>query len=204
MTKVKLTKLEKTLYILSAIFALAAIIMIVGTSIVPTETTGIKQKIDSGFYGYELVFGLKDGDLSGLKFSFLAFLPYLFTLAGFVLLVIRILDKFLTKKFDFLITGLFLVSSILFFISGNFAVFSANLVGKLFASFNYKISYGLIVSGICAFISAGLSLVSYMLSEFVPIENEITETQENEVSQENVTEKEDVSKTEKTSIKTED
>lgn len=178
MTKVKLTKLEKTLYVLALVFALVSVIMMVGTAIVPTEATGVKQKIDAGFYGYEIVFGIKDGDLSGLKFSFLAFLPYFLALAGIVLLVFRVLDKFLSKKFDFLIAGILLVSSLLFFFSGNFVVYSANLVGELFSAFSYKISYGLIVSGVCAFVAAGLAIASFVLSEVAIITEETAEKKE--------------------------
>ena len=156
MSKVKLTKLKTTFYIISAVFALAAIIMMIGTAIVPTEATGVKQKIDAGFYGYEIVFGLKDGDLAGLKFSFLALIPYVLALAGIVLLVFRIIDKFISRKYDFLISGLLVAASLLFFFSGSFAVYSENLVGELFASFDYRLSYGLIVSGVLAILSAGL------------------------------------------------
>ena len=98
MTRVQLNKLEKMLYIIAAVFALAVIILIVGASVVPTDATGVKQKIDAGFYGYDIVFGLKDGDVYGLRFSFMALLPYIFTLAGMVLLVFRILDKYVSRK----------------------------------------------------------------------------------------------------------
>lgn len=198
MTKVKLSKLEKIFYLISAILALAAIIMMVGTAIVPTEATGVKQKIDAGFYGYELVFGLKDGDLSGLKFSVLALIPYVLALAGIVLLIFRIIDKFISKKFDFLIVALLLVASLLFFFSGNFVVYSANLVGELFASFDYRLSYGLIISGVSAVLSAGFTFSSFVLSEFVKVTEEQTENKKEEQVEHKTEEKTEESKETKT------
>ena len=196
MTKVKLSKLEKIFYLISAIFALAAIIMMVGTAIVPTESTGVKQKIDAGFYGYELVFGLKDGDLSGLRFSVLALIPYVLALAGIVLLIFRIIDKFISKKFDFLIVGLLLVASLLFFFSGSFVVYSANLVGELFASFDYKLSYGLIISGVSVVLSAGFTFSSFVLSEFVKVTEEQIENKIENKTEEKIEESKEI-KTEK-------
>ena len=176
MTKVQLTKLEKLLYTLAAVFALVAIIMIVGASVKPIEATGVKQKIDSGFFGYDIIFGLKDGDIYGLKFSFLALLPYLFAIAGLVLLVFRIIDKFVSRKFDFLIAALFLIAAILYFLSNNFIVYADNLVGELYNSFDYRISYGTIISGTLSVLAGGLAATNYILEEFVEVKE--AETQE--------------------------
>lgn len=178
MTKVQLKKLKRILYIVSAVLGIVALIMMIGVSIVPDEITNVKQKIDAGFYGYDIVFGIKDGELAGLKFSFLALLPYIFALAGVVLLVFRILDKYLSKKFDFLIASLFLVSSLLFFLSGNFIVYATNLVGELFKSFDYKLSYGLIVSGVCSLISMCCVVASFVSEELIHIDEEKSKTHE--------------------------
>lgn len=178
MTKVQLKKLKRILYIVSAVLGVVSLIMMIGVSIVPDEITNVKQKIDAGFYGYDIVFGIKDGELAGLKFSFLALLPYIFALAAVVLLVFRILDKYLSKKFDFLIASLFLVSSLLFFLSGNFVVYSANLVGELFKSFDYKLSYGLIVSGVCSLISMCCVVASFVSGEMIKVSEDNLEKNE--------------------------
>ena len=199
MTKVQLKRLEKILYVLATLFSLAAIIMMVCTAVVPTEITGVKQKVDAGFYGYDITFGLKDGDIYGLKFSVLALLPYVFVVAGIVLLVFRIIDKFISRKFDFMIAGIFLLSALLYFLSNNFLVFSENLVGELYNSFEYQISYGLIISGACSVIAGGLAASSYILEEFVTTKD-VSEKEKNSTETE-IVEKQNEVKEEQTEKK---
>ncbi len=167
MTKQSLNKLEKLFYILAIVLAVASIALIFTTAVMPTEFTGVKQKIDGGFYGYEIVFGIKDGELTGLKFSFLALLPYLFVIAGIVLVILRLIKKITSRKYDYLISLLFLIATILFMFSNFFLVFSSNLVGELFSSFSYRISYGTIISGVCSFLAGGLVIANAIIGEYV-------------------------------------
>lgn len=188
----KLETIKRYSYIIIAVLCLIAVCMIFAISVKPVSASGIKNKIDSGFYGYDVVFGFKEGSLYGLKFSFLALLAYLMAVGCIAISVVQFVRNLKNKKtiviLEYVLTAMLAICVILFILQFCFLNYSDNLVGTLFDYVNYRPAVGSIISCLCCLCSACLLITLEILQNKEHKLNEVMEIlqnkNENDVSKE--------------------
>lgn len=146
----KLETIKRYSYIIIAVLCLVAICMIFAVSVKPVNASKMKNKIDSGFYGYEVVFGFKEGSLYGLKFSFLALLAYLMAVGCIAISVVQFVRNLKNKNtimvLEYILTAMLAICVVLFILQFCFLNYGDNLVGNLFDYVNYMPAIGSIIS----------------------------------------------------------
>lgn len=146
---------KKFLPFLTAVLGIVAIAMIfvvcVVTQPILTKTTG--------YTGIQIVFGFKEGSAEVFKFSFLGLLPYILSLGGIVLALLKI--KGLEKVLSFVAAGTFIVAAVFFFITPS-TVQADEMLLKIL---DLKLAVGAIVSGVLCILAAFASLASCFLPD---------------------------------------
>lgn len=149
----KKSKNNSQLFNLAAIvFGIAAICMIFVTCVnYNVEVLGMKSI--TALAGTAVVFGESEG---ALGFSFMALLPYILTLGGVALLVLKVLD---VVDLEIVAFAAFVVAAVFFFLTSSFVVVSNETLGSwLKSGGTYSLGIGSILAGIFSAISA-LALV---------------------------------------------
>lgn len=156
----KKTNTASLVFLVAAVLGIAAILLMFA----PGVTMGHKvAKETSSFSGFKIMFGGELANVQGfsvgeLKFNFVAFLAFVFTLVGIAGVLLSLLLK--GKIGGFLAIGGFLLAGIFYFLFN--ATFSINLGEKgseaielmenLGATFSLGI--GAIIAGICSIVAA--------------------------------------------------
>lgn len=145
----KKSKNNSQLFNLVAIaLGIAAICMIFVTCVNYTvEAFGIKNT--TALAGTVVVFGESEG---ALGFSFMALLPYVLTLGGVALLVLKVLD---VVDLEIVAFAAFVVAAVLFFLTSSFVVVSNETLSSwLKSGGTYSLGIGSILAGIFSALSA--------------------------------------------------
>lgn len=136
----KKSKNNSQLFNLSAvIFGVAAICMLF---VVGVKYTGKYFGSESSLTGAEVVFG----NDNGFGFSFMAMLPYVLTLAGVALLVLK---AFKVVDLEIIAFAAFVVAAVLFFLSASFVVIPDETLDKVVrAAGDFTLGIGSVLAGV--------------------------------------------------------
>lgn len=137
------------------LLGIAAICMMFLTAVNYTER--ILSTV-TAYAGTAVVFGNED---SGLAFSFMAMLPYLLTLIGVVLVVLKLFNVFDLELVAFIA---FVVAAVFFFITPSFVVFANQNIGDAMLKVG---SFSLGVGSILAGVFSALSGLAILAKKFV-------------------------------------
>ena len=131
----------------AALLTLVAIIMIFVTNI--NIVGKISEEVHYACNGLQVTFGFKDGNLEVYSFSIMNLVTYLLLIAGFVLLLLELLNVTKSKVVDFVVLCVLVVSGVFFFLMPSFAVCPyANSLVVL------NLGIGAILAGVLALVSA--------------------------------------------------
>lgn len=139
MAKKKSKKQSQLFELTALVFAVAAICMIFVAGV---NYTGKYFGSEASFAGTEVVFG----NDRGFGFSCMALVPYVLTLLGVVLLVLKAFNVVDLEIFAF---AVFVVTAVFFFLTASFVVISDEYLDKLIrAAGDFKLGVGSILSGV--------------------------------------------------------
>lgn len=133
------------------LLGIAAICMMFLTAV---NYTGSYFGSTSAFTGTEIIFGDENGVFA---FSFMAMLPYLLTLIGVVLVVLKLFNVFDLELVAFIA---FVVAAVFFFIAPSFVVIADQTADKLIRlAGSFSLGVGSILAGVFSALS-GLAILA--------------------------------------------
>lgn len=116
--------------------------------VVGVNYTGKYFGSESSFAGTEIVFG----NDSVFGFSFMALLPYVLTLLGVALLVLKAVD---VVDLEIVAFAAFVVAAVFFFLTSSFVVISDEYLDKLIrVAGDFKLGVGSILAGVFSALAA--------------------------------------------------
>ncbi len=152
--KAKISK-SQGIDFLAILLGIAAICMIFVASVNYTGKTGF---LDGSIAGTEVVFGKENT----LGFSFMALLPYVLTLCGVALLVLKF---FGILDLEFVAFAAFIVAAVFFFLTSSFVVVT-NETLKAVVDNGFG-EFGLAIGSILAGVFSALSGLSLLAKRFI-------------------------------------
>lgn len=157
----------KILYAIGVVLGVVALCMLFvdAVKLADVKTSLGTVKLDGSFSGASVAFGYAYEGTAVLKFSFLGFLPFLLTIGGVVLTLVRMFAKKSTKILDYVAIAVFVVAGVLFFIMPSFMVFADNLVAKIVSAPEYTLAVGSIIAGICSLLAGAVVLTKNLFKK---------------------------------------
>lgn len=121
MSKKKSVGLGKILNLVAIAFGVVAIAMIFVTSMnINGSVFGLEGT--TSFTGLDVVFGMSEGDVTFIEFSFLNLLPYVLLVVAVILLILSLLGVVKKNLVNYVAALLMIVAGVLFFLTVNFTI----------------------------------------------------------------------------------
>ena len=152
------------LNLIAIILGLITISMIFLTNFVVSGS--VTGALDGNYTGLQTIFGHTVKNEPILMFSFMTLLPYLLTIIAVALLIFKMVKKPKCKILDFIISGCYVVSGILFLLTTKFVVLSEsytnliNIANALKTVVTSSLGYGVIIAATSSILAGIIVLVN--------------------------------------------